>query len=141
MWRADSLEKVLILGKIKGKRRRVWQRMRWLDDTTSSMDINLSTLWETVEDRVAWHAAVHDIAETQTQISDWTIITNNNNKLFYGLTDFMHQWKLNFCSISCYRLSNINSFLRDYALCYLLMTEFLIMQRFLENSPDNNYKT
>ena len=136
MQRAYSLEKTLILGKIEGKRRRVLQRMRWLDSTTNSMDINLSILWETVEDRVAWHTVVHGVAETQTQISDWTTIITN---CFMALQILCIKWKLNFCSTSCYRLSNINNFLRDYVLCYFLMTEFLIM--FLKNSPDNNYKT
>ena len=69
MQRADSLEKTLVLGKTEGKRRR-WQRMRWLDSITKSMDINLHKLWEIVKDMEAWHAAVHGFTKTQTRLRD-----------------------------------------------------------------------
>ena len=65
MRRVDSLEKTLMLGKIKGKRSG-WQRMRWLDSITDSIDVNLSKLWEIVKDRGAWHAAVHGVTKGQT---------------------------------------------------------------------------
>ena len=69
---ADSLEKTLMLGKTDGKRRRGWQRMRWLDSITDAMDMSLSKLWETVKYREAWHAVVHGIANSRTQLRDWT---------------------------------------------------------------------
>ena len=81
MQRAHSLEKTLMLGKIEGKRRRGWQRMRWLDSITDSIDMNFSKLWEIVKYREAWCAAVHGITKNQTWFNNWTT------------TKYMHKYK------------------------------------------------
>ena len=81
MWRTDSLENTLMLGKIDGSRRNGWQRMRWLDSTTNLIDMNLSKLREAVMDREAWRVAVHGVTKNQTRRSDWTTTCSGDWRL------------------------------------------------------------
>ena len=83
MWRTDSLEKTLMLGKIEGRGRRGWQKIRWLDVINNSTDMTLSKLQELVMDREDWHAAVHGITKSWTQLSNWT--EQNMGLLYFEL--------------------------------------------------------
>ena len=80
MWRANPLEQTLMLGKIEGKRRREQQRIRWLDSTTGSLDMNLSKLCEIVKDREAWHAAVNGVTKSWTRLSNWARRQENGRR-------------------------------------------------------------
>ena len=99
MWRANSLEKTLLLEKIEGKRRRGWERMRWLASITDSMNMNLNELWEIMKKAGTLHAAVHGVTKSQTGLSDWT------TTIFY----LFPLWSLlfpSFCFLLCPYLSN-----------------------------------
>ena len=91
MRRVDLSEKTLMLGEIGGRRRRGWQRMRWLDGITDLMDMSLSKLWELVMDREAWRAAIYGVTKSRTRLIDWTVLNRAMNK---PVISPLYMWKL-----------------------------------------------
>ena len=142
IWRADSLEKTLMLGKIEGRRRREWQRMRWLGGITDLRDISLSKLWENAKDRETWLATIHKVAKSRTCLNDWTTATcyvndpvSLNLVLLKGLCSRNQSEMIYFCASHqlfniLWCISLLHIWTMTFLYSFLFCLEFLIVFHF-----------